>query len=203
MCNGNLFVLSGPSGSGKDTVLSKILENMKDEAFLSVSMTTRQMRDGEKDGESYFFVSEEEFLKNVQSDNMLEYTKYGNNYYGTPAGPVKKLLDEGKTVFLNIEVEGGANVRRLMPFVKEIFILPPSLGEVEKRLRNRGTESEDAIKTRLEIAEKEIEKAYEYDYVVVNDVLEDAVSDVMSIIKAESLKTDKMQSKISEVINNA
>lgn len=203
MIKGNLFVISGPSGSGKDTVLTQILKDMGSEAFLSVSMTTREMREGEEEGVDYYFVSKEEFEENIKNDCMLEYAKYGKNYYGTPAGPIEKLLEEGKTVFLNIEVQGGANVRRLMPFAVEIFLMPPSMEEVERRLRFRGTETEEAIRTRLSIAKEEIKKAADYDYIVVNDVLDEAISDIMSIIKAESLKTDKMINKISEVINNA
>lgn len=203
MTKGNLFVISGPSGSGKDTVLAEILKIMGSEAFLSVSMTTRQMREGEEEGVDYYYVSKEEFENNIKNDRMLEYAKYGENYYGTPVGPIEKLLEEGKTVFLNIEVQGGANVRRLLPFVKEIFLMPPSLEEVERRLRKRGTETEESINTRLNIAKDEIKKAYEYDYVVVNDILDEAIDNIMSIVKAESLKTDKMLNKISEVINNA
>ena len=203
MIKGNLFVISGPSGSGKDTVLTQILKDMGSEAFLSVSMTTREMREGEEEGVDYYFVSKEEFEENIKNDRMLEYAKYGKNYYGTPAGPIEKLLEEGKTVFLNIEVQGGANVRRLMPFAVEIFLMPPSMEEVERRLRFRGTETEEAIRTRLSIAKEEIKKAADYDYIVVNDVFDEAISDIMSIIKAESLKTDKMINKISEVINNA
>ena len=203
MTKGNLFVISGPSGSGKDTVLTEILKEMGSEAFLSVSMTTRQMREGEEEGVDYYYVSKEEFEENIKNDRMLEYAQYGSNYYGTPAGPIEKLLDEGKTVFLNIEVQGGANVRRLMPFAIEIFLMPPSMEEVERRLRKRGTETEESIRTRLSIAEDEIKKAGEYDYIVVNDVLDEAISNIMSIIKAESLKTNKMINKISEVINNA
>lgn len=203
MNKGNLFVISGPSGSGKDTVLSRILDLMGDEAFLSVSMTTRQMREGEKEGVNYYYVSVDEFENNIKNDCMLEYTKYGSNYYGTPAAPINKLLDEGKTVFLNIEVEGGVNVRRLMPFVKEIFIIPPSLKEVERRLRFRGTESEEAILMRLTIARDEIAQADNYDYIVINDDLDTAVNDVMSIVRAEMLRKDKMMNIVSEVINNA
>lgn len=203
MNKGQLFVISGPSGSGKDTVLGKILEIMGDSAFLSVSMTTRQMRQGEQEGVDYYYVSYEEFEENIKNDRMLEYAKYGQNYYGTPIGPIEKLLSQGKDVFLNIEVQGGANVRRLMPDVVEIFITAPSLYEVERRLRKRGTESEEAILTRLNIAKQEILHADEYDYIVINDDLEDAVNDIMSIIRAEKLKSDKMKTKISEVTDNA
>lgn len=183
MNDGLLVVLSGPSGSGKDTVLKNVLEKMNGDAFLSVSMTTRSMRVGEKDGVDYFFVSKEQFKKNIENDLMLEYAKYGSNYYGTPIGPVKEVLKTGKTVFLNIEVQGGANIRRLMPEAIQIFIAPPSMKELERRLRNRGTENEECICERLKIAKKEMKRADEYDFIVINDVLEDAVNEVLSIVK--------------------
>ena len=179
MNNGLLVVLSGPSGSGKDTVLKSVLEKMDGDAFLSVSMTTRAMRTGEKEGTDYFFVSKEQFQKNIDDDLMLEYAKYGSNYYGTPIGPVKEVLKNGKTVFLNIEVQGGANIRRLMPEAIQIFIAPPSKEELERRLRKRGTESEECICERLRIAEEEMNHADEYDFIVINDVLEDAVEEVL------------------------
>lgn len=183
MNNGLLVVLSGPSGSGKDTVLKSVLEKMDGDAFLSVSMTTRAMRSGEKEGTDYFFVSKEQFQKNIDDDLMLEYAKYGSNYYGTPIGPVKEVLKNGKTVFLNIEVQGGANIRRLMPEAIQIFIAPPSKEELERRLRKRGTESEECICERLRIAEEEMKHADEYDFIVINDVLEDAVEEVLSIVR--------------------
>lgn len=182
MNNGLLVVLSGPSGSGKDTVLKGVLKKMDGNAFLSVSMTTRAMRQGEIEGVDYFFVSKEQFQKSIKDDLMLEYAQYGSNYYGTPIGPVKEVLKSGKTVFLNIEVQGGANIRRLMPEAVQIFIAPPSREELEKRLRNRGTESEECICERLRIAQEEMKHADEYDYVVVNDVLEDTIEKVISIV---------------------
>lgn len=203
MNKGLLVVVSAPSGCGKDTVIAKVLEKMNDEAFLSVSMTTRQMRPGEVDGVNYYFISLEEFQENIKNGEMLEYTCYGDNYYGTPIGPVKKLLDEGKTVFLIIEVEGGENVKRIFPDAKKIFIVPPSLKVLENRLRSRATDSDEAIKARLLIAETELQRAYEYDYIIENDVLDDAVNDVMSIIRAEQLKIKNMQNKLREVIKNA
>lgn len=183
MNRGLLVVLSGPSGSGKDTVLKSVLNRLDGSAFLSVSMTTRKMREGEKEGVDYFFVSKEQFQKNIDDDLMLEYAKYGSNYYGTPIGPVKRVLGQGKTVFLNIEVQGGANIRRLMPEAVQIFIAPPSIEELERRLRNRGTEDEDGVLQRMKIAEDEMKRAGEYDYIVVNDVLEDAVDEVIKIVK--------------------
>lgn len=203
MSKGQLIVISGPSGCGKDTLISMVLEKMENDAFLSVSMTTRAMRPGESEGVDYYFVDLEQFEKNIADDKMLEYAKYGSNYYGTPLEPVERVREQGKTVFLNIEVQGGANVRRLVPEAVQIFVLPPSLEELEKRLRGRGTDSEDVIAIRLEIAKTEIKKAEEYDYVIVNDDLEKAVEDIMSIIRANELCADKMKNKICEVICNA
>lgn len=200
--DGLLVVLSGPSGCGKDTIISKVLDRLTGEAFLSVSMTTRERRGTEQDGVDYYFVTPEQFRENVENDLMLEYAQYGANFYGTPVGPVKHLLAQGKTVILNIEVQGGKNVRRLIPDAVEIFVAPPSLKELERRLVNRGTETRDAIDRRLLIAQAELQCACDYDYIVVNDVLEDAVEDVLSIIRASALKTNHAMYRISEVLNH-
>ena len=200
---GLLVVVSAPSGCGKDTIIGKVLEIMGNDAALSVSMTTRPIRPGEEEGVNYYFVSVDEFKEHIENGDMLEYANYGSNYYGTPIKPVKDRLEEGKTVFLIIEVEGGSNVKKIFPEAKKIFIVPPSMKELEKRLRSRATDSEEAIKKRLTIAETELKRAYEYDYVIENDVLEDAVSDVMSIIRAHQLEITNMQNKIREVITNA
>lgn len=200
--DGLLVVLSGPSGCGKDTIISKVLDRLEGEAFLSVSMTTRGRRGTEVDGVDYYFVTPEQFRENVENDLMLEYAQYGANFYGTPVGPVKHLLAQGKTVILNIEVQGGKNVRRLIPEAVEIFVAPPSLMELERRLVNRGTETRDAIDRRLLIAQAELQCACDYDYIVINDVLEDAVDDVLSIIRASALKTNHAMHRISEVMNH-
>lgn len=200
---GLLLVVSAPSGCGKDTIIAKVLEELKNEAFLSVSMTTRDMRPGEEEGVNYYYVSVDEFKNNIENGNMLEYAMYGSNYYGTPVKPVKKLLSEGKIVILIIEVEGGGNVRKIFPDAVKIFIVPPSMEVLESRLRGRNTDSEEEIIKRLDIARNEIERAVEYDYVVENDILDDAVSDVLTIIKAERLKTYNMKNKLREVLNNA
>ena len=200
---GLLVVVSAPSGCGKDTVIAKVLEIMKEDAFLSVSMTTRQMRAGEEDGVNYLFVTADEFQDNIEKGEMLEYAQYGDNFYGTPISPVRKNLEDGKTVFLIIEVNGGENVKKLFPDATKIFIVPPSLEVLEKRLRSRATDSDEAIRARMLIAETELRRAYEYDYIIENDVLEDAVSDVMAIIRAEQLKINNMQNKLREVLKNA
>lgn len=200
---GILIVVSAPSGCGKDTVISKVLEKLGDAASLSVSMTTRAMRPGEKEGVNYYYVSVDEFREHIENGDILEYTNYGSNFYGTPIKPVKDKLNQGKVVILIIEVEGGKNVKKIFPDAKKIFIVPPSMDELEKRLRNRATDSEEAIIKRLKIAETELKRAVEYDYIVENSVLEDAVDDVMAIIRSGQLEITKMQNKIREVITNA
>lgn len=203
MNEGILVVVSAPSGCGKDTVVSKVLEKMPGKGFLSVSMTTRDMRPGETEGVEYFFVSKQEFLKRIEEGDMLEYATYGSNMYGTPIKPVRDMLKSGKIVFLIIEVEGGGNVKKAFPDATKIFIMPPSMKELEKRLRGRNTDSEEAILNRLEIAKDEIARAVEYDFVVENDDLDEAVDDVITIVNAQLLRTEKMKNKIKEVIDNA
>ena len=200
--NGVLLVVSAPSGCGKDTIIAEVLKKF-DDAYVSVSMTTRPMRPGEVEGVNYYFVSQPEFEQKIDQGEMLEYARYGSNYYGTPAGPVRDLLKEGKTVILIIEVQGAGNVKRLFPEACNIFIIPPSFDILEKRLRGRGTDDDKSIIKRLEIAKDELARAVEFDYIVENDVLEEAVEDIVTIIKAEKLKTNKMKNKLSEVINNA
>lgn len=200
---GFVVVISAPSGCGKDTIVSRVLEQMNDKATLSVSMTTRAMRDGEREGVNYFYVSKETFYKHIEDGDMLEYTNYGSNYYGTPIKPVKEQLKNGKIVILIIEVEGGGNVKKAFPDARKVFIIPPSMKELEARLRSRGTDSEEEIQKRLRIAKDELMRAREYDYIVENDNLNEAVDDVISIIKAEQLKIDIMKNKLKEVMNNA
>lgn len=200
---GLLFVVSAPSGCGKDTIIAEVLKKLGDKAMLSVSMTTRDMRDGEAEGVNYYYVDKETFFRHIENGDMLEYTNYGSNYYGTPIKPVQDRLDEGKIVFLIIEVEGGTNVRKAFPDAKKIFVVPPSMKVLEERLRSRGTDSDEAILKRLEIAHDELERACEYDYIVENDNLDEAINDVMAIIRSEQLKIKMMKNKIKEVMNNA
>ena len=203
MSKGSLIVVSAPSGCGKDTIVKEVLNRLKGEVHLSVSMTTRAMRQDEAEGVNYFYVTTDVFKEKIANGEILEYTIYGGNYYGTPAGPVRQQLESGKTVILIIEVEGGGNVKKLFPDAVKVFVIPPSFDVLEKRLRGRGTDDEETISKRLEIARDELERAYEYDYIIENDVLEEAVEDLISIIRAERFQTKYMINKLSEVINNA
>lgn len=203
MNKGSLIVVSAPSGCGKDTIVQRVLNEMDGDVHLSVSMTTRPMREGEEEGVNYFYVSTEEFKNKIENGEILEYTIYSGNYYGTPAGPVRQQLECGKTVILIIEVEGGENVKKLFPDAVKVFVIPPSFEVLEKRLRSRGSDDEETIISRLEIAKDELARAHEYDYIIENDVLDDAVRNLISIIRAERFKTNNMINKVREVINNA
>ena len=198
---GVLMVLSGPSGSGKDTILSKLTEGNSN-ICISKSATTRKPRNSEVNGIHYYFVGEEEFECLIKKGDIIEFTKYGGNFYGTPKGPIDKWLNEGKTVILKIEVEGARKIKELYPESVSAFLMPPSMEILEKRLRNRATDTEESIQLRLETARAEIRQSKNYDYIIVNDVIENAVNDLVSIIRAENIKTKKMESFISEVINN-
>lgn len=198
---GMLIVLSGPSGSGKDTVLAELFK-IKIGLVQSVSMTTRSPRNDEKNGVDYLFVDEEYFLSAITNGRMLEYAKYGVNYYGTPKAPVDNWLDEGKTVVLKIDVQGAGNIRKLYPDSVSIFLTPPNLSVLEKRLRDRGSEDEEDVRRRLDIACNELARIGEYDYVVINDDLQSAVDEIKTIIKAESLKVSRRKNILSEVKNN-
>jgi len=183
---GLLFVVSGPSGSGKDTVLEevkKLLPNL----WHCVTTTTRARRDGEPEG-SYTFVSEDSFRELIASDQLLEHAVVHGNYYGTPRQPVLEKLSEGRDVVLKIDVQGAASVKRAMGDAIMVFIVPPSLSVLEERLRGRGTESEEALQKRLSDAHSEILLAMTYDYIVCNDLVKDAVDRLRSIILAEHCK---------------
>ncbi len=198
---GRMIVVSAPSGCGKGTILAEILKD--DSFYYSISATTRKPREGETDGVNYHFISVEEFEKLIADDGMLEYAKYCDNYYGTPKKILEDKMNEGINVILEIEVQGAMKVRELCPDAVFIFVVPPSIGELERRLRKRGTESDDVIAKRVAEAAGEIEKAVNYDYVLVNAALEDAVEDFKTIVKAEKMKTAYSKNLIDEVLKNA
>lgn len=198
---GRMIVVSAPSGCGKGTILAEILKS--DDYYYSISATTRSPREGELNGVNYHFISKEEFERLIAEDGMLEYAKYCDNYYGTPKKILENKMNEGINVILEIEVQGAMKVKEICPDALFIFIVPPSVAELERRLKKRGTESEDVIKKRVSEAAGEIKKAINYDYIVVNAALEDAVDDFKTIIKAETMKTAYSKNLIDEVLENA
>lgn len=201
MNKGSLFIVSGPSGCGKGTILAEILK--QDKFYYSISATTRNPRVGEVDGVNYHFLSKEKFEELINNDGMLEYASYCDNYYGTPRKPVEDMLNAGKHVILEIEVQGAMNVMKKCPDAVSIFILPPSIKELRRRLNKRGTETDDVIEKRLAQAEREIKMAENYDYIMINGELELAVQDLLSVIKSQELKKDNSKYLIDEVLNNA
>lgn len=201
MSKGRLIVFSAPSGCGKGTMLAEIL---KDEKFyVSVSATTRKPREGEVDGVNYHFISHEEFLKKIEENAFIEYAEYCSNFYGTLQSEVDNKLEQGINVILEIEVQGAMKIRDIRPDAIFVFVAPPSINELRRRLKKRGTESDEIIEERISKAAGEIMLAEKYDYVVVNAALEDAVSDFLTIIRAEELKSEFSGEIINEVLKNA
>lgn len=183
MNKGKLIVVSGPSGVGKDTVVSKYLEKHPEDE-LSISMTSRPMRPNEIDGVNYYFKTKEGFEEAIKNGDLLEYAEYNGNYYGTPKSEIENRLNNGINVILVIEVAGAKNVKEMMKDeCMLIFIMPPSMEELENRLVNRGTDSKESIKGRLDTARREIEVSDIYDYKIINDDLTKAVNELEKIIK--------------------
>lgn len=197
---GMLIVLSGPSGVGKGTVRKAIFEQQDNDFQYSISMTTRQPRDGEVNGEDYFFVSKSDFEDKIAHGQMLEYAKYVDNYYGTPLQYVNQTLDSGKDVFLEIEVNGARQVREKMPDGVFIFLTPPDLVELKQRIINRGTEDMATIDKRMGKAVDEIKTMRDYDYAVVNDDLVVAVDEIKNIIKGEHLRVTRVYPEYQEML---
>ena len=199
--NGRLIVFSAPSGCGKGTMLAEILKN--DNFCVSVSATTRSPREGEEDGVNSYFLSKGDFLQKVADSEFLEYAEYCDNYYGTLISEVDGKLSEGRNVILEIEVQGAMKIHEKRPDALMIFIAPPSVSELRRRLRKRGTETDEVIEKRVSQAAGEIALAEKYDYIIVNDALEDAVSDFFAVVRAEKLRSEYSENTINEVLKNA
>lgn len=183
--NKKLFVISGCSGVGKGTVLKEFMARNTEDFMLSVSCTTRKPRPGEVDGINYFFMSVEEFQDCIKKDKFLEYAQFAGNYYGTKQKYINQKFAEGLNIILEIETQGALQVKKRMPEAVLIFIAPPSVEELEHRLRGRHTEDEETIKKRLDLVKVELERSKQYDYIVVNDDLERAVSEIENIARSE------------------
>ena len=177
MRHGNLFVVSGPSGTGKGTLIARLLEEVPD-AWLSVSATTRRPRPGEEEGVSYYFLTKEEFLSLAEEGGFLEWAEYSGNCYGTPRASVEREMAAGRQVILEIEVQGALQVREKMPEAHLVFIEPPSLEELERRLRGRGTDTDEVVRVRLADARQEIREARWFDSLILNDDLDRAYQDL-------------------------
>ncbi|MEW9501360.1 guanylate kinase [Jeotgalibacillus marinus] len=197
---GLLIVLSGPSGVGKGTVRKELFSHPNTTYEYSISMTTRVSREGEIDGTDYFFKTKEEFEKLIEQDKLLEYAEYVGNYYGTPVDYVRETINDGRDVFLEIEVQGARQIRDKFPEGLFIFLAPPSLSELENRLVHRGTEPSQVIANRVETARKELEMMNLYDYVVENDQVERACERIHAIVLAEHLRRDRVEARYKKML---
>ena len=199
---GRILILSGPSGSGKGTIVKELLRRRPERTVLSVSATTRAPRKEDKEGFTYYFLTREEFDKLVSSGGMLEYTEYCGNCYGTPRAPVEKAAKKGMDVILEIEVQGGGNVKKVCPQAHMIFVMPPSAEELKRRLEGRGSETEESIRRRLQTAVGEMDHAADYDYILINDDLTAAVDELERAIDGGLRNVEDMTNFIKGVQND-
>ena len=197
MAEGMLLVVSGPSGAGKSTVLNAVMQQRQD-MFFSVSATTRKPREGEQEGVHYYFREPDAFQDMIQTGKLLEWAEFAGNCYGTPIGPVLNSMKQGHIVVLDVETEGAMAVMEKYPDAVSVFLTPSSAQEVERRLRKRGTETEETIRRRMKINQKGHEYINRYTYVVVNDTLEDAIHQMQSILLAEQSKTRRQPGLFAE-----
>lgn len=191
---GIFIVLSGPSGVGKGTICKKIIEHFN--AWYSVSMTTREKRPSEENGKDYFFVTKEYFEQKIQNNDLLEYASYNNNYYGTPKSTINEKLTNKTDVITEIEINGAKKIKEIYPDSVLIYILPPSLEELENRLRTRNTEDEESITKRMNITKQELKQINTYDYVVINDELNKTIEKIINIIESEKSKVSRNNIRI-------
>lgn len=196
---GLLIVISGPSGAGKGTVCKELMSKY-DNLAVSVSATTRNPRKGEIPGLNYYFINKEEFLDMIGNNQFLEYAKVYDNYYGTPSGPVLDLIEQGIDVILEIDIQGASQVRANYPEGIYVFVVPPSIKELKKRITERGTESLEQMNHRLNCAYDEIRNASNYSYIVINDKVNIAADKIAAIITAEKCRSERLESKIEEIL---
>jgi guanylate kinase len=191
--SGQVIVISSPSGGGKGSIIKGLLKNDNQTRWLSISTTTRKKRKSDIEGVTYNFTTKEDFENKIKQNYFLEYATYADNYYGTPKNSIKEKIDKGIDVILEIEIEGAKNIKKIIPEAIFIFIMPPSLEVLLKRLKNRNTETKETIIKRFNAAYKEINEVSKYNYVVVNDKLDIAIDKVESIIKAEKCRVDRIE----------
>lgn len=199
MNKGVVFIISGPSGSGKDTLMVELFKKRPEIKF-SISSITRGMREGEVEGVKYNFISKEQFEQMIKEDKLLEYNSYVGNYYGTPKKPVMDEIEKGNDILIEVDVNGAAQIKEKMPEAVSMFIMPPSFEELERRLSGRGTESEELIRKRMQSSLDEIKRASEYDYIIVNDDIATAVDDIISVMRSCQLRQEKQKHIIEEVL---
>ncbi len=202
---GVLAIVSGPSAAGKGTVVRRamnIAAEIGQDVQLSISMTSRGIKKDEEEGVTYYYVTRERFEEAIANDELIEYNCYNGNYYGTPKKAIADRIERGSSVVLEIDVNGAEQVVKLFPDAVRIFIMPPTMAELEKRIRLRGRETEEEIQQRLAKAKEEIPRAAEYDYIIINDIIEDAAGDLLNTIVSEKNRTSRKKWIIDEVLGN-